>query len=300
MNFQKYIKAVGTGPKSNRELTSEEMQDAITLILEQKVKPERITAFLLGWRVRLESNEELKESLNVCKQYITRIKDIPNSIELGYSYDGKNKLPYLFPLYSKYLKKADLDIVVSGDFLQPAKNGITIKDLCEKITLDENIHYFDRKEFCKPLSDLTQIRNILGLRTAFNTIEKLLNPAGSKYAITAAFHKPYVSKYHDIFAKEYDKLVIIKGSEGAPEIFKSCKYWLKNGDEIEEYIIDPEDYGIHYKKSFEHMTLEEAVYEVNNPCEDLENLARLNVAFLMFITNKAQSIEEAYTFLGEK
>ena len=37
MSFKKYIKAVGTGVKGNRDLTQEEIEDAIEQILLNKV-----------------------------------------------------------------------------------------------------------------------------------------------------------------------------------------------------------------------------------------------------------------------
>ena len=100
MGFHSYIRAVGTGPKSNRELTKDETIDAIESILNQSVYSEQIAAFLLGWRVRLETVEELKTTLEVCNKYIKRVK-IPNSIELGYPFDGKADNPYLLPLITK-------------------------------------------------------------------------------------------------------------------------------------------------------------------------------------------------------
>ena len=48
MGFHSYIRAVGTGPKSNRELTKDETIDAIESILNQSVYSEQIAAFLLG------------------------------------------------------------------------------------------------------------------------------------------------------------------------------------------------------------------------------------------------------------
>ena len=239
MGFHSYIRAVGTGPKSNRELTKNETIDAIESIFNQSVHSEQIAAFLLGWRVRLETVEELKTTLEVCNKYIKRVK-IPNSIELGYPFDGKADNPYLLPLIPKYLKKFDLNLVVSGDEIQPAKKGLTIKQLYENIEFDDNIFYFDRADYFKELSDLTKIRNILGLRTAFNTVEKLLNPGTSDYAVNAAFHKPYVAKYNQIFGNNYKNLIIVKGNEGTPEIFSKCKYWQTIDGKITEYIIDPE------------------------------------------------------------
>lgn len=298
MKFQKYVKAVGTGPKSNRELERDEVIDAINMILKQEVRPERITAFLLGWRVRLETNAELKATIEACDAYIQK-KSIPNTIELGYAYDGKNKTTYLFPLVAKYLKPFDLGVVVSGDLTQPAKNGITTKMICENLELEDNVHYFDRAEYFKELSALTELRNVLGLRTLFNTTEKLCAVAQSKYGVTAAFHKPYVQKYHDIFGDMFENLIILKGGEGAPEFFEKCKYWEKTTDDIIEYVIDPEAFGIHYNKRFEKMTLEEALAEIQNPSEELENLAKLNAAFYLVVAKKANTVEEAYKMIGE-
>lgn len=209
MNFHTFIKAVGTGPKSNRELTQEEMKDCVEQILNQSVQSELIVAFLLGWRVRLETNEELKATLDVCTKYMKKV-NIPNSIELGFPYDGKTDQTYLFPLVGKYLKKFDLDIVVSGDFMQPAKDGISVKDICTNIKLEDNIHFFDRAEFLPKLSAITDLRKMLKLRSAFNTVEKLLNPANSRFALTSAYHKPYVEKYSEIFLQIMKNLLLLK------------------------------------------------------------------------------------------
>lgn len=297
MSFHEYIRAVGTGPKSNRVLKENEMKDAMECILNQSVHQEQIAAFLLGWRVRLETIEELKITFDVCSKYIKR-KTIENSIELGYPFDGKADNPYILPLVSKYLKKFDLNIVISGDYLQPAKKGLTLKELNENIKFDENIYYFDRADYFKELSQLTTVRNILGLRTAFNTVEKLLNPGNSKYAINAAFHKPYVIKYNELFAKNYEHLVIVKGNEGTPEIFSKCKYWLNNDGIISEYLIDPEYFGINYKKSTSVISKEESLNMTKNPSDDLEKLAKLNAAMFLIASKKSNDIKEAYEMVN--
>lgn len=297
MDFHNYIRAVGTGPKSNRELTKDEVADCMEQILNQYVSSEQIAAFLLGWRVRLETTKELKTALEVCNRYIKRVH-IPNTIELGYPYDGKADNPYLFPLFGQFLKKYDLGIVVSGDYLQPAKKGVTVKDIATHFTLADNIHFFDRQDYFKELSDLTKIRNILGLRTAFNTLEKLFNPAHSKYAMTSAFHKPYISKYDKIFSSHYDHFVIVKGNEGTPEIFSKCKYWVKENEQINEYTIDPEFFGIKYKKSWNRISLEESLDSLHNPSDELMKLVQLNVALLLVVAKKAKDIKQGFEMLS--
>jgi anthranilate phosphoribosyltransferase len=307
MNFFKYIKAVGTGPKSNRDLTKEEIIEAIQGILEQKCESEQAAAFLMLLRVKLESDEELKGCLESFEKYIKR-ENIPESVELGFSYDGKTNQPYLFPLYGKILKEffnkykeiEPFDIVISGDELQPAKNGLTVKEIAGAIQLEDNIHFFDRANYFKELSNLTSLRKKLYMRTIFNTVEKLLNPAISKYAITSAFHKPYVEKYNKLFGSNYENLIIVKGNEGTPEVFNDFKYWQKQGEETIEKSISLSELGINYTESFEKINLEEAKEVLNNPSKEIIKLAKLNVAILLFTAKRVQSIEEAYEMLNKE
>ena len=63
MDFFKYIHAVGTGPKGNRDLSFDESKDMMTQILNQSVHSEQIAAFLLGWRLKPETIENFVELL---------------------------------------------------------------------------------------------------------------------------------------------------------------------------------------------------------------------------------------------
>jgi len=296
MDFFKYIHAVGTGPKGNRDLSFDEAQDMMTQVLEQSVPSEQIAAFLLGWRLKPETIEEFQGALSACDKYITK-QTVENSIELGYPFDGKAKNPYIFPLVAKVLKDANLNLVVIGDKQQPAKGGITTKDICTKIELEENIHFFDRAKFFHKMHELTDIRMKLGLRSAFNTIEKLPLVANSEYAITGVFHKPYVKKYVEIFSQRYKRFALIQGNEGTPELFSKGRLWIAQKDDIEEFIIDPHHYGINYEKSWETITLEDSLEQLRNPSDEYLKLAKLNAAVYMFVAQKASSIDEAFQML---
>ena len=295
-NFNKFIKAVGTGIKHNYDLRAEEMECAMDMILNNQAYPEQISAFLLGWRIKPETTHEFKGALKSFDKFIKRTT-IPNSIEIGYPYDGKVNNPYLFPLITKYVNNYNLNIVVSGDELQPAKAGVTVKEICNNIELEENLYYFDRKDFFKELSSLTKTRERLGLRTGINSIERLLNPANSDIALLGVFHKPFVEKYIDIFSSRYKKLIIIKGNEGTPEIYSKCQYWIVENNKIEEHKIDPIDFGIKYTKSWDRISIDESLENINNPSDELLNIAKLNAAFILFVSNKTNSIEEGYELL---
>lgn len=297
MEFNKYIKAVGTGPKGNKDLSFQESEDMMKQILGQSVHSEKIAAFLLGWRLKPETIDEFRGAIKACDSYIktTTVKD---SIELGYPFDGKVKNQYIFPLVAKILKKSGLNLVVIGDDKQPAKDGITIKDICTKIELDSNLHYFDRELFFKELHDLTDIRMKLGLRSGFNTIEKLPRVANSEYAITGVFHKPYVKKYTEIFSDRYKRFALIQGNEGTPELFSKGHLWMVEGGNVEEIIVDPTHYGINYTKSLEAITLENSLGQLNEPSDEYLKIAMLNAAILLFVTQKTKSIDEAYAMLN--
>ena len=297
MDFFKYIHAVGTGLKGNRDLSFEEAKDMMTQILNQSVPSEQIAAFLLGWRLKPETNEEFRGAIAACDEEIISTK-VENSLELGYPFDGKAKNPYIFPLVAKELEKTDLNLVVIGGEKQPAKDGITLKEIVNEIELNPNIYYFERAEFFNKMHKLTDVRRKLGLRSGFNTIEKLTGVGESEYAITGVFHKPYVKKYAEIYADRYKKFALIQGNEGTPELFSKGRLWIVNGGEIEESIIDPAYYGIDYKKSWDKIDIRDSIEQVNNPSDEYLKLAKLNAAVYLFVTEKAASIDDAYAMLN--
>ena len=297
MEFSKYLHAVGTGPKGNRDLTHEEAKDMMTQILNQSVPTEQISAFLLGWRLKPETNDEFRGALEACDAKM-KVKKIENSLELGYPFDGKRRNPYIFPLVSKVLEQAGVSLVVIGDELQPAKDGITTKQICNKLDLSDNLHFFDRKDFFKEMHDLTDLRMTLTLRTGFNTIEKLPGIASSSAAITGVFHKPYVKKYVEIYKDRYERFALIQGNEGTPELFSKGRLWINQNDTLEEILVDPNFYGIKYTKSWDEISLEESLEQVTSPSDDYMKLAKLNAAVYMFVLGKSKSIEEAFEILG--
>jgi len=292
MNFLPYLKLVGTGPKRNRDLTAEEMRTVIRAFLKEEVLPEQAAAFLLGWRVKGESNEEFAAAIEVFDEFI-RHDPMPESIEFGYPYDGKVKNPYLFPLTAQYLEPFDVHFSLHGGLLQPAKGGITLKEVYENVPVPKNIHYFDRSEYFPELYRFSKVRTALGLRSSFNTIEKLLGITQSKTAIIGAFHKPFVQKYIELYKDRYEKLIIIKGNEGTPEIFSKCTVTIVENGKVEEIKIDPKAYGIDYLKSTQPISLEESLQQTKEPSDNFKALAKFNAAVILFLTEQTDTIDSA-------
>ena len=306
MNFKKYIKAVGTGIKGNRELEQEEVIDAICSILDNEVTPAQVGAFLIGWRTKLETNEELRACVQALKKYMKYTR-VENSLELGYSFDGRTNNPFLFPLYENILKEffeknkeiKELKLVISTDLIQPAKKGITAKDIAKHFTFDKYVNIIDRQGYFKELSDITPLRHELGLRTVFNTAEKLLNPGQSEFGVTTAFHKPYVEKYLAMFKEYYKDILVVKASEGSPEVFKDGKYWRQVDGEITDTLFKLEDFGINYDKTYENISLELALEIINNPSDEIVKLAKFNIALYLVFAQRVDTLENAWELINK-
>ena len=294
--FHPYIKAVGTGTKHNRDLSEKEMQEAMEMILRRDASSEQIAAFLLGWRLKPESTLEFKGALSAFDSFIQH-QNIPNSIELGYPYDGKVDNPYLFPLIAKEIADFDINLIISTDALQPSKEGTSTQEIAENISQQKNIFFLDRADYFPALSHLTKIRTHLGLRTGFNAIERLVNPAKSDYAIIGVFHKPFVQKYIDTYHDRYKRLIILKGAEGAPEILGKCSYWLVEGGQVTEHHVHINDFGIYHDKSYKRISKEQSLEMVHNPSKQHLQLAKLNGALYLYLMEKANSLEEGFAML---
>ena len=294
--FIRYIKCVGTGARHNRDLSREEMQDAMARMLDGRASPEQISAFLLGWRLKPETTEEFLGAIDAIDA-VTKKSPVENGIELGYPFDGKADNPYIFPLAAEALRPFGLDVVVSGGALQPAKGGVTVREVCRALPMPENLHCFDREDYCKPLADLSPVRMKLGIRTGLNTVERLPDVGACGTALIGVFHKPYVKKYAEIFGERYRRLLVVKGNEGTPEIFGKCRVWVCEAGEIAEQVVDPARFGIDYRKSFDPIGKEESLRMLREPSDALIQIARLNAALWLFAKGVAASLEEGWEML---
>lgn len=289
--FHKYLQAVGTGPKGNRHLSQEEMCEAMGMILDETAISEQTSAFLLGWRVAGESKDELLGALKAIKER-TRYTPVKDSLEIGYPLDGKTKAVPIMLLSAKMLGK--LPLVIHGDRAQASKLGFNPKDFAENMKLSSNIHYFERSIFLPELAKLTDLRRALGLRTAFNSIEKLHNVGKSPYALIGMFHMPYFDLYQELYKNEYKRLVIVRGNEGSPEVLKKTKILVVEEGHSHSLPIDPAEFGLKEYITNKELSLKEMINRLENPDALTLGYARLNAALMLYAANKTPSIEEGF------
>ena len=295
--FHQFIKAVGTGPKGNRDLSFEESKIAMDMILSGKASQNQIAAFLIGWRLKPETIEEYRGALeSIHEKTQGRIED-QDSFELGFPFDGKNDSPYLFALSAKLLKKFSMKIVVTGDYRVPSKGGVTVKEIMDKIGPIDNVEYFDRENYLPELSRLHSLRNDLGLRCAFNTLEKFSGIKKSKFGATGVFHKPYVAKYSEIFKDKLDRFMLVSSNEGGPELYKKGKVWVVTEGEMEELSTDPKDFGINLSGFDKELSLEDMLAITRDPDLDHMKMAALNSSLYLYTSGRCEKWQDCYELI---
>lgn len=295
LRFLHYIKAVGTGPKGNRNLSYEEAYDSISLILGSKIPEPLISAFLLGWRVQGESESELQAYVDFLAQTIKERHHLPcntAAVEIGYPLDGKAKFPPIMLKAAEYLKKIDIHAVY--DLPLGPKYGITPECFSP---LNHNVHLHSRSSLLPELSTLNDLRNSIGIRTAFNTIEKLsfLSPIG----LIGMHHAPYFDLYATLYSKHYRRLFIIQGHEGTPEILKKTKFKIVENGEVSTHHLDPEEFGIEPINAKDEMDEEQMRLIWDHPDENLAKMIKLNAALIGFAAGLFQTIEEGFACLQD-
>jgi anthranilate phosphoribosyltransferase len=95
-----------------------------------------------------------------------------------------------------------------------------------------------------------------------------------------------------------EEVVVVKASEGSPEVFKDGKYWKMVNENIIEESFSLKDYGIFYDKEFQNISLEESLNIVKNPDENILKLAKFNVALYLLFANRVSSLDEAWQRLN--
>jgi len=290
LRFLSYLRAVGTGPKGNRPLNYEEAKDAFELMVQRRVPDPLISAFLLGWRVQGERDEELQGCVDYLAETVapdTRSNSSGPSVELGYPMDGKAKFPPIMLQTAPLL--AGLDIHAAHDLPLGPKYGFTVDQFDVQAP---NLHRHERREFLPGLSSLSDLRNAIGIRTAFNTLEKLnfLAPA----AIIGMHHAPYFDLYASLYGKHYQRLIIVQGHEGSPDIVKKTKYKVVENGEVTTHFIDPEDFGIDAITAKEELDAVAMQRLWSEPDENLLRMIKLNAAFLGWAGGMFETAEDGY------
>ncbi len=248
--FAQYVRILGKGKKGSRSLTEEEAREAMNLILEGGVRPEQLGAFLMLLRVKEESPEELSGFVRAVKDQMAVPEELRVDLDWATYAGKKNHLPWFF-LSALTLAGNGTRILMHGA-RGHTQGRMYVEDLLHLFGLKSATNWLDAElelahcnlayvsiDILSPvLSEIINLRPILGLRSPVHTFCRLLNPLDADYRIDGVFHPAY-GPMHQKTAKllGQNNSVTVRGDGGEAEIRpdNDCPLqWVKDGEYVDD------------------------------------------------------------------
>ncbi len=257
-----YLKAIGQGPRSGRDLTREEARDAIGLLLSGEATRAQAGGFLLLQRYKGETVDELLAFAEAFRAGAELIRpNVSGLLDIGSPYDGRKKSIVVSPASSIVAAAAGVPVVMHGEKDMGPKHGVPIGDVLESLGVEidatpvevqrsieeTGLGYMHSARFVPHVFAVKEIREEIALRTVFATIEKIANLAGADYSIIGLAHLPYMEKMLAAASEMgFKRVLIVQGIEGNEDAPTSrpCRAFLWKGGETEEIRIDASEYGL--------------------------------------------------------
>ncbi|MBP1156573.1 MULTISPECIES: anthranilate phosphoribosyltransferase [unclassified Paenibacillus] len=259
--MKQWIKTVGTGKMGSRHLSYDEAVAAAHAIARGESTDAQTAAFLMAMRMKGEADEEMMGFIDVFRKYSLPYRSFSHSLNCAGPYDGRLYFPVTIPV-SLLLASVGFPQVLHGSESLPPKLGQSLKELLEglgiqvvleakeweNIFLSLNIGFIWTDLICPPFGRVRYVREQMGLRTFFNTVEKVINPVHSLNIIIGVNHKSALDHLIHLLPKSgFETAYIVQGMEGSEDLptyknssIRKVTLW---GDESST--IDPATFGFH-------------------------------------------------------
>ena len=224
--FAQFVRIIGKGKNGARSLSYDEAYQAFSMILKDEVLDVQLGAFLMLLRVKEESVDELAGFVQATRDQLN-FKALDVDLDWS-SYAGKRKHYPWFILAALTLAQNGHRIVMHGAAGHTI-NRVYTEQVLEYLGLPicqneddvaaqlhkRNFAYLPLHVISPILSDLIDLRNVMGLRSPIHTLSRLINPFNAKATLQAIFHPAYRGSHQQTAARlGYDNSVVIKGEGG--------------------------------------------------------------------------------------
>ncbi len=248
----------------HREIFREEMLSLMRTIMSGEVSPVLIGAIITGLRVKKETIGEIAAAAEVMREFATKVPvpDEPHLIDTcGTGGDGAHSFN-ISTAAMFVAAAAGAKIAKHGGRSVSSKSGSA--DVLEALGVNINltpeqvarsiaevgVGFMFAPSHHGAMKHAAPVRRELGVKTIFNILGPLTNPAGARQQVMGVFHEDLVGIQARVLQRLGSRRVmIVHGAEGLDEISISGPTQvaeLKDGD-IAEYTIAPQDFdlGVH-------------------------------------------------------
>lgn len=243
-----------------KDLDYDEMQQTMQLIMSGKVDDIQISAFLIAMRAKGESIDEIIAAAHVMHDLSKKIECDESSLVdiVGTGGDGQNTFNISTTsafvaasagvVIAKHGNRRSSSLCGSADVLE--RSGININlsrqqvKRCIKIL---NIGFMFAPLHHQAMAHVKLVRKTLQIRTIFNLLGPLTNPASARHQVIGLFDKKWLLPIAECFkALGSVHSLIVHSYDGLDELSVFDKNYvveLKN-NQLTEFILDPNDYAL--------------------------------------------------------
>ncbi len=245
----------------HREIFHDEMLKVMRMIMSGEMSPVMMAALITGLRVKKETIGEITAAAQVMREFSTKVAvaDRTHLVDIvGTGGDGSHTFNIstcsMFVAaaagarVSKHGGRSVSSKSGSADVLESLGVNINLKpDAIAQCIAQTGIGFMFAPNHHPAMKNVAPIRRELGVRTIFNILGPLTNPADAPNILMGVFHPDLVG----IQVRALQRLgaqhaLVVYGKDGLDEVSLGAATQvgeLKNG-EITEYDIHPEDFGL--------------------------------------------------------
>jgi anthranilate phosphoribosyltransferase len=299
----------------HREIFHDEMLDLMRQIMSGQMSPVMIAAIIIGLRVKKETIGEITAAALVMRDLATqvKVKDPENLVDIvGTGGDGAHSFNIstasMFVCaaaggrVAKHGNRAVSSKSGSADVLEALGANINLKPEQVGRCIDEvGVGFMFAPNHHTAMKHAAPVRRELGVRTLFNLLGPLTNPAGAPSQVMGVFHPDLVGIQVRVLQRLGARhAMTVYGMEGLDEISVSGQTMigeLKEG-RIDEYLIHPEKFGLplHDPEALRVATVEESRNVIVAALENKPGAARdvvaLNAGAGIYVAGRAPSLED--------
>lgn len=257
MEFKSYIASVSDGV----DLSGEEAERAMEMVMDGEATPAQVASFLTALKMKGETVEEISAFARVMRKFATRISPKVDGLLVDTCGTGGDKVKTfnISTIAAFVASGAGVGIAKHGNRSVTSKSGsadlleaLGVKlelspEKVEKLIEEVGIGFMFAPLFHKTMKHAVGPRKEIGIRTVFNILGPLTNPAEAQAQVLGVF-KPELT---EVMAGVLRNLgvkhaLVIHGMEGLDELSiagESRVSELRDG-KIDTYTVTPEDFGI--------------------------------------------------------
>ena len=299
-----------------RNLTDTETKNLFKILMEGKATDTQIGAILVGLKMKGETIDEIKSATEIMREKAVKIdiKDKENLVDTcGTGGDRVNTFN-VSTITAFVLAGAGVKVAKHGNRSVSSKCGSA--DIMEALGVKIDLPPEKTKEaiekiglgflfapiYHPAMKNVIKQRRELGIRTIFNILGPLSNPAQAKYQLVGVYDKDLVETVANVLAKlGLKRGYVVHGLEGLDEVSITNETLVGeiNEGNVEIYKVKPEDFGLK-RGSLKDIEGGDLRYNLKIATDILSgedktvktDFVALNVAFALKIVGKVQSIKE--------